>query len=126
MKKEQRKNILLLQIHIMHFSQTSNAWMFAMFKNVIYSQLLKILSPNRCYNSDNQKLSNFRKDLFYHNAISSIAVKLLYYRLVLIAQHKISVLATSVTSSNLRNQALLLTEGTKNKEYMRTNTTHKI
>jgi len=33
-----------------------------------------------------------------------------YYRLVLIAQHKIFVLATPVTSSNLRNQAPLFTE----------------
>jgi len=33
-----------------------------------------------------------------------------YYQLVLIAQCKISVLATPVTSSNLRNQAPLFTE----------------
>jgi len=33
-----------------------------------------------------------------------------YYHLVLIAQHKISVLATWVTSSNLRNKAPLFTE----------------
>jgi len=33
-----------------------------------------------------------------------------YYRLVLIAQRKISVLATPVTSSKLRNQAPLSTE----------------
>jgi len=34
----------------MHFPQTSNTWMFAMFKNFIHSQLLKtiFLSPNRC------------------------------------------------------------------------------
>jgi len=38
-----------LQIN-MRFPQTSNAWMFAMFKNFIHSQLLKpiFLSPNRC------------------------------------------------------------------------------
>jgi len=38
--KKQRKNILLLQIK-MRFPQTSNAWMFAMFKNFMHSQLLK-------------------------------------------------------------------------------------
>jgi len=34
----------------MRFSQTSNAWMFAMFKNFMHSQLLKpiFLSPNGC------------------------------------------------------------------------------
>jgi len=34
----------------MHFPQASNAWMFAMFKNFIHSQMLKsiFLSPNRC------------------------------------------------------------------------------
>jgi len=48
-RKKQRKNILLLQIN-MRFPQTSNAWMFAMFKNFKHSQLLKpiFLSPNRC------------------------------------------------------------------------------
>jgi len=40
MEKDQRKNILSLYIN-MRFSQTFNAWMFAMFKNFIYSQLLK-------------------------------------------------------------------------------------
>jgi len=40
MEKKQRKNILLLQIN-MGFPQTCNAWMFAMFKNFIHSQLLK-------------------------------------------------------------------------------------
>jgi len=39
-RKKQRKNILLLQIKI-RFLQTSNAWMFAMFKNFMHSQLLK-------------------------------------------------------------------------------------
>jgi len=34
----------------MRFPQTSNAWMFAMFKNCIHCQLLKpiCLAPNRC------------------------------------------------------------------------------
>jgi len=33
----------------MRFPQTSNAWMFAMFKNFIHSHLLKpFLYPNRC------------------------------------------------------------------------------
>jgi len=47
--KKQRKNILLLQIS-MRFPQTSNAWMFTMFKNFIHSQLLKaiFLFSNRC------------------------------------------------------------------------------
>jgi len=49
----------------MHFPQTWNTWKFAMFKNFIHSQLLKptFLSPN-LWNSDNQKLSNFKKDFF--------------------------------------------------------------
>jgi len=47
--KKQRKNILLLKIN-MRFPLTSNAWMFAMFKNFIHSELLKpiSLSGNRC------------------------------------------------------------------------------
>jgi len=40
MEKKQRKNILLLQMN-MHFPQTSNILMFAMYKNCIHSQLLK-------------------------------------------------------------------------------------
>jgi len=39
-RKKQGKNILLLKIN-MRFPQTSNTWMFAMFKNFIHSQLLK-------------------------------------------------------------------------------------
>jgi len=38
--KKQKRNILLLQIN-MRFSQTFNAWMFAIFKNAIHAQLLK-------------------------------------------------------------------------------------
>jgi len=66
--------------------------------------------PERLWNSDKQKLSNFRIDFFYCSVISPFAIKFFYYRLVLIAQRKILVLATPVTSSNLRNQALLFTE----------------
>jgi len=49
MEKKQRKNILLLQIN-MHFSQTCNAWIFAMFNTFVHSQLLKpiFLTPNHC------------------------------------------------------------------------------
>jgi len=39
-RKKQWKNILLLQLN-MRFPQTSNAWMFAMFKSFVHSQLLK-------------------------------------------------------------------------------------
>jgi len=57
-RKKQRKNILLLQIN-MRLPQTSNAWMFAMFKNFINSQLFKpFLVPEPLWNSDNQKSSN--------------------------------------------------------------------
>jgi len=39
-RKKAKEKILLLQIN-MRFPQTSNVWMFAMFKNFIHSQLLK-------------------------------------------------------------------------------------
>jgi len=68
-RKKQRKNIFLLQIN-MRFPQTSNTWMFAMFKNFIHSQLLKLifLSPNHC-ETRKQELSNFRTDFFYRGAV---------------------------------------------------------
>jgi len=78
--------------------------MFAMFKNFTHSQLLKpiFLSTNHFETQIyNQKLSNFRIDLFYPSVglISPFAVKqcLLPFTLVLIAQRKISVLVTPVT-----------------------------
>jgi len=49
-------------------------------------------------------------EFFNRSVISPFAVKLIYCHFVLIAQRKISVLATPVTSSNLRNQAPLFTE----------------
>jgi len=56
--------------------QASNAWMFAMFKNFIHLQLLKpFFVPEPLWNSDNQKLSNFRI-YFYHSVISPFAVKI--------------------------------------------------
>jgi len=83
-------------------------------------QCLKILYIHNCWNlffvpkpfwnSDYQKLSNFKIDFFYHSVISPFAVKLFLLRLVLIAQRKISVLVTLVTSSNLHNQAPQFTE----------------
>ena len=95
----------------MRLPQTSNAWMFAMFKNFIHSQLLKSIffSPNRC---ETQITKNYQtsEEFFYRSVISTFAKNYFYYCLVLIAQHKISVLATSVTSSNLRNQASLFQE----------------
>jgi len=74
----------------MRFPQTSNAWMFAMFKNFIHLQLLKpIYVPEQLWHSmvnglfvsDNQKLSNFRIDFFYHIVISPSAVKLFLQRI---------------------------------------------
>jgi len=72
-----------------------------MFKNFTHSQLLKpiFLSTNHFETQIyNQKLSNFRIDLFYPSVglISPFAVKqcLLPFTLVLIAQRKISVLVT--------------------------------
>jgi len=60
----------------MRIPQISNARMFAMFKNCIHSELLKpIFVPEPLWNSDNQKLSNFRIDFFYHSVISPFAVK---------------------------------------------------
>jgi len=48
-RKKAKENILLLQIN-MRFPPTSNIWMFAIFKNLIHSQLLKpiFLSSNCC------------------------------------------------------------------------------
>ena len=43
------------------------------------------------WNSDDQKLLNFKIDFFYSNVISHFAVKQFYYHLVIIAQCKISV-----------------------------------
>jgi len=60
----------------MRVLQISNAWMFAMFKNFIHSELLKpIFVPEPLWNSDNQKLSKFRIDFFYRSVISPFAVK---------------------------------------------------
>ena len=67
-----------------------------------------VLEP--LWNSDKQKFSKFRIDFFCHSVTSPFAIKIFYYRLLLIAQRKISVLATPVTSSDLRNQAPLFTE----------------
>ena len=59
----------------MRFSQTSDAWMFAMFKNFIHSQLLKpFFVPEPLWNSDNQKLSNFIIAFFYRSVILPFAV----------------------------------------------------
>jgi len=61
----------------MRFPQTWNAWTFAMLKNVIHSQLLKpIFFPEPMWNSDNQKLSNFKTDFFYRSVILPFAVQL--------------------------------------------------
>jgi len=67
------------------------------------------LSPNRC---ETQITKNYQLEnrLLLRSVISPFAKKYFYYRLVLIAQHKIPVLATPVPSSNLRNQAPLFTE----------------
>jgi len=48
-RKKAKEKYFLFQIN-MPFPQTSNTWMFAMFKNFIHSQLLKpiFLSLNRC------------------------------------------------------------------------------
>jgi len=51
--------------------------MFAMFKIFIHLPLLKpIFVPEPLWNSDYQKLSNFRIDFFYRNVISPFAVEL--------------------------------------------------
>jgi len=55
----------------MRFLQTWNAWKFAMFKNFIHSQLLKLfLSPNRCETQITQNR------LFNRSVISPFAVQL--------------------------------------------------
>jgi len=69
-----------------------------------------IFVPEPLWNSDNQKLSNFKIDFFYRSVILLFSTQFyyFYYHLVLITQHKILVLALPDTSSNLHNQALLL------------------
>jgi len=92
--------------------QTSNAWMFAMFKNFIHSQLLKpiFLSPNHCETQITKNYQTLEWTSFTVVQYHLLQLNYLYYHLVLTAQHKISVLATLVRSSNLRNQAPLFTE----------------
>ena len=68
------------------------------------------LVPKPLWNSDNQKFSNFKKDFFYCSVILPFAVQLFLLLFGSIAQGKIAVLVTPVTSSNLRNQAPLFTE----------------
>jgi len=58
--------------------------------------------PEPLWNSDYHKLSNFRIDFFYRSVISPFAVK---FFLLLFTSH-----CSPVTSSNLRNQALLFME----------------
>jgi len=59
-KKNQKKNILFLKIN-MRFPQTSNAWMFAMFKHFIHSQLLKpIFCPRTVVKLRTPKIIKFR------------------------------------------------------------------
>ena len=85
--------------------------MFAMFKNFMNSQLIAyffVLEP--LWNSDYQKLSNFRIDFFYRSAISPFAVKLFLLPFTSQCSMQNIGLATPVTSSNLRNQALLFTD----------------
>jgi len=66
--------------------------------------------PKPLWNSDNQKLSNFKIFFFFRSVIKYhlLQYNYFYYRLVLIAQRKILVLAPPVTSSNLCNQAPLV------------------
>jgi len=70
----------------MRFPQTWNAWnwKFAMFKNVIHSQLLKplFMSPNRC---ETQITKNYQTSKYiYCSIISPFQYNYFYYRLVLI------------------------------------------
>jgi len=61
----------------MHFPQTSNSWMFALFKNFVHAQLLKLIFlPKPLWNSDKQKLSNLRIGFFYRSVMSPFAIKL--------------------------------------------------
>jgi len=66
-----------VQIH-MRFPQTSNAWMFVMFKILFIHNCwhLFFVVPEPLWNSDKQKLSNSRIDFFYHSAKSLFAIKL--------------------------------------------------
>ena len=74
--KKWRKNVVSLQLN-MRFPQTWNTWKFAMFKNIIHSQLLKLIFfvPEPLWNS-NQKLSNFKTDFFYRSVTPPFPVKL--------------------------------------------------
>jgi len=76
-QKKWRINVISLQLN-MRFPQTWNIWKFAMFENFINSQLLKpiVLSPEPLWNSDNQKISNFKINFFYCIVTSSFVVKL--------------------------------------------------
>jgi len=58
------------------------------------------------------RIIKLQNTFFYHIVTSPFAVlyNYFYYRLVVIAQRKLSVLVTPVTSSNLRNQAPLFME----------------
>jgi len=66
----------------MRFSQTWNAWKFAMFKNFVNSQRLKsiILSPNRC---ETQITKNFQTSkyiyIFYRSVTSTFVVQLFLF-----------------------------------------------
>jgi len=61
----------------MHFPQTSNAWLFAIFKNFIHSQLLKPIFCRRTVVKLTQtKLIKLQNRLFYGNVISPFAKKL--------------------------------------------------
>jgi len=61
----------------MRFPQTFNTWMFAMFKILyIHNCWNLFFVPEPLWNSDKQKLSNLRRDFFYHSVISPFAIKL--------------------------------------------------
>ena len=78
-----------------------------MFKNFIYSQLLK---PLFCPRTVKQKLSNLRIDFFYRSIISPFAKKLFLLPFSSHCSTQNISFGDCGTSSNLHNQAPVFTE----------------
>jgi len=72
----QRKNVFSLQLN-MRFTQTCDVWKFAMFKNLYFHKCSNLFFvPEPLWNSDKEKLLNFRYDFFYRSVTSPFAIKL--------------------------------------------------